>query len=147
MGDPEVPRAVTMKYATLTLIVELIANQTDIFALWFQRRSYERSRGEMITMLYEKSLSRKVVSVSSDPKEEPKIANGNSITEPVTEGKMRRFLVYVLSWFRKKPAAPKEDVPVEKSKELATTGKIMNLMRCVVYAKRWASIADFMIQI
>lgn len=121
------PPAATMKYATLVLVVEFIANQIDVFALWYQRRAYERSRGEMITMLYEKSLSRKVVSVSSKPKEGPEAANGNGIAELVSQGRLRRLVNYSLCCFRRKA---KKDEVGEKAKELATTGKIMNLMRC-----------------
>jgi hypothetical protein len=65
MGNPLAPRRAAMNYAVLSLVVRLIASQSAVFTLWYGRRAYERSRGEMITMLYEKTLSRKVVSISS----------------------------------------------------------------------------------
>lgn len=49
----------------MSLAIRLIASQTGVFSLWFSRRIYERSRGEMFTMVFEKSLTRKVVSISS----------------------------------------------------------------------------------
>jgi len=59
------------------------------------------------------------------------LANGNGVAKPATEGKMAKFSQYILSCFRRKA---KNDVALEKAKELATTGKIMNLMRFVEYA-------------
>ena len=48
-------------FALLSLLARLVATQSSVFSLWFGRRCYERSRGEMITMLYEKSLNRKII--------------------------------------------------------------------------------------
>ncbi|KAK5467067.1 hypothetical protein LTS15_000037 [Exophiala xenobiotica] len=48
-------------FAFLILVVRFVAAQSAVFSLWFQRRCYERSRGEMITMLYEKTLHRKIL--------------------------------------------------------------------------------------
>ncbi|KAL8918729.1 MAG: hypothetical protein Q9172_005299 [Xanthocarpia lactea] len=56
-------RAVT--FVALSLLVRLVACQSSVFSLWYSRRSYERSRGEMITMLYEKTLSRKIIGESA----------------------------------------------------------------------------------
>lgn len=52
-------RKVAMVYGVAILLVRLISAQSGIFNLWFCRRAYERSRGEMITMIYEKTLMRK----------------------------------------------------------------------------------------
>ena len=104
-------------------------------------------------MLYEKSLSRKVVSISSKPQDETGVTtngNENGVTKPVAGGMLRRSLVYALSCFRRKTAAPKEEMADEKSKELATTGKIMNLMRFVLQPRRTQSgfsIANLALQI
>lgn len=49
-------------FATLLLLARLADSQVQIFALWFGRRCYERSRGEMITMIFEKTLDRKAIS-------------------------------------------------------------------------------------
>lgn len=57
---------VAMVYAVFVLIVRLIGAQSGIFNLWFCRRAYERSRGEMITMIYEKTLLRKAFTFPSE---------------------------------------------------------------------------------
>jgi len=61
MGDGNAPKSAAVTYAVLSLIVRLIAAQADVLSLWYSRRAYERSRGELITMLSEKTLSRKMV--------------------------------------------------------------------------------------
>ncbi|ROW06523.1 hypothetical protein VMCG_04290 [Cytospora schulzeri] len=62
--DPD--RKVAMVYGVFILIARLISAQSGIFNLWFCRRAYERSRGEMITMIYEKTLMRKAFTFPSD---------------------------------------------------------------------------------
>ena len=37
-------------WAAVTLATRIFAAQTGVFGLWYGRRCYERSRGEMITM-------------------------------------------------------------------------------------------------
>lgn len=124
MEDPDAPRRAALVYAILSLVVRLIASQSAVFSLWFGRRAYERSRGEMITMLYEKTLSRKVVSVSSKARvDENSKMNGNGV--PKKTG--RSFWSKVVEFLRK-PFGSKAKTS-EKSKELASMGKIMNLMR------------------
>ena len=51
MEDPLAPRTSAVTFAILALLVRLVAAQSGVFSLWFCRRCYERSRGEMITML------------------------------------------------------------------------------------------------
>ncbi|PNS14168.1 ATP-dependent bile acid permease [Sphaceloma murrayae] len=50
-----------ISYAVLTLFVRYLATQSAVFSLWYSRKCYERSRGEMITMIYEKTLHRKII--------------------------------------------------------------------------------------
>lgn len=84
----------------------------------------------MITMLYEKTLSRKVVSVSSKPEENSNSTNGtNGSVKSGSRSRWRKAVDYL-----KKPFQSKKKIPVlegvpEKSPELASMGKIMNLMR------------------
>jgi hypothetical protein len=83
----------------------------------------------MITMLYEKTLSRKVVSVSSKPEEDGNAPNG---TNGAKHGPLSRW--QKVPDFFKRPFQSKKNVVVveaapEKSPELASMGKIMNLMR------------------
>ncbi|KAL9130175.1 MAG: hypothetical protein Q9217_001569 [Psora testacea] len=67
--DLNAPRKATLVYAILSLTVRLVACQSSVFSLWYGRRCYERSRGEMITMLHEKVLSRKIISATSQMEE------------------------------------------------------------------------------
>ena len=59
--DPVVPKKVALIYASLSLALRLLPTQLQVLNLWYGRRCYERSRGEMIMMIYEKTLSRKNV--------------------------------------------------------------------------------------
>lgn len=59
-------RRVAVVYGVFILIARLISAQSGIFTLWFCRRAYERSRGEMITMIYEKTLMRKAFTFPSE---------------------------------------------------------------------------------
>ena len=61
MEDPKVPKRAAITYAGISLVARLFEVQAKTLNLWFSRRAYERSRGEMITMLYEKTLKRKIV--------------------------------------------------------------------------------------
>ncbi|CAN8103807.1 unnamed protein product [Discula destructiva] len=62
-------RKVAMVYGVFILLVRLISAQSGIFNLWFCRRAYERSRGEMITMIYEKTLMRKAFTFPSEQRD------------------------------------------------------------------------------
>jgi hypothetical protein len=138
MENPRAPRRAALTYALMSLIVRLIASQAAVFNLWYGRRAYERSRGAMITMLYEKTLSRKVVSVSSRSREPEDESVPDVIVNGIdSNGTMKHtdrplwkkafdFLMRPLR-ARKGPSQYAEDL--DKSKELATLGKIMNLMR------------------
>lgn len=53
-------------FALLILIARVIYAQSQVFSTWYGRRCYERSRGEMITMIYEKTLNRKVIGQSKN---------------------------------------------------------------------------------
>lgn len=89
-------------------------------------------------MLYEKTLSRKVVSVSSKPIVEVDLdeitgANGNGnghvkFIDLSRSQKVRRFLAKPFSWMWRKKA-----VRVEKKRDFASMGKIINLMRFDAY--------------
>lgn len=61
MENLRVNKGPAITFAVLMMVLRLISAQSSVFSLWFGRRAYERSRGEMITMLYEKSLNRKII--------------------------------------------------------------------------------------
>ncbi|CAK7268329.1 hypothetical protein SEPCBS119000_003006 [Sporothrix epigloea] len=46
-------------YAIFICVANITRAQAGIFSLWYSRRCYERSRGELVTMIYEKTLRRK----------------------------------------------------------------------------------------
>ncbi|KIW19499.1 hypothetical protein PV08_00071 [Exophiala spinifera] len=137
--------------ALLILVVRFVAAQSAVFSLWFQRRCYERARGEMITMLYEKTLHRKILGglpqireksseqgVESEPDllrndspdaipETESLQDGHTKNEP---GIMQRAQT-ALSRFRSSLNFGRTS-KVEK-KPPASMGKILNLMRNDVY--------------
>lgn len=133
MEDIGSPRREAITYAVLTLLVELITVQCVVFDLWYSRRCYERSRGEMITMIFEKTLARKIIGApkkSESDAGEDEAANGNA-NNTSNQAKHSRFhpqalrqkVQYALQWFFTSKAEKKE------GKEPASMGKILNLMR------------------
>ncbi|KAI1083138.1 canalicular multispecific organic anion transporter 1 [Whalleya microplaca] len=119
-------------YALIILIVRLVACQSGVFLLWFSRRAYERSRGEMLTMIYAKTLARKSFGLREDEKDIPH-ENGTAPTEetPLLGGppKKTRF-VRLLEFLRLRRNPTKARSAPEQP---ATMGKILNLMRNDVY--------------
>ncbi|CAK7215532.1 hypothetical protein SBRCBS47491_002513 [Sporothrix bragantina] len=63
-------------YAVFICITNIARAQAGIFALWFTRRCYERSRGELITMIYEKTLRRKAFTFPGHTDAEPSKKGG-----------------------------------------------------------------------
>jgi ABC-type multidrug transport system fused ATPase/permease subunit len=152
----------TITYAALTVVLRLLASQLAVFNLWYQRRAYERSRGEMITMLYEKTLNRKILGAKQEKQEEEtsghatsglasnehttngnatncNITNGNgahleddSATDTSPKAKNRKPLLRLLGLLRS-PFSRKPNTQDEKEKVAASMGKILNLMRNDVY--------------
>lgn len=133
MEDLKAPKHAAITYAALSLAARLTQAQSGVFSLWFGRRCYERSRGEMITMLYEKTLGRKISFAPSSPPDENAanevsnvhVANGlpNGDLKPKKE---QGYLQMFKRFFRKQPQV----IPV---KEPASMGRILNLMRNDVY--------------
>ena len=129
MEDPKIPRANALAYAIISLIVRLIATQSSVLNLWFSRRCYERSRGEMITMIFEKTLDRKIVGSVKHSPAGKSFAKGDPINlskakHPTTlrGGWWRASLSRIKRVFNRTRAAKEE-------KEPAAMGKILNLMR------------------
>lgn len=124
MEDPHSPRQAALNYAILALVVRLVRTQSGVFTLWYGRRAYERSRGELILMLYMKTLSRKVVSVSSKAIIEVDCDGSNSNQKGL--GWFRRSLRLLMNPIHRL-CGTRQKKPDKK--DLATMGKIMNLMR------------------
>ena len=133
MNDTRTPKGVALTYAFLSLVLRLIAAQSQVLLLWYGRRCYERSRGEMIMMIYEKTLSRKnIFGVQVDQKQDgardqqDELVNGEGGGRDVESHRpKRRRLCGVIPWRR----AEKDDDP----KEAASIGKIFNLLRGDAY--------------
>ncbi|KAF1843379.1 P-loop containing nucleoside triphosphate hydrolase protein [Cucurbitaria berberidis CBS 394.84] len=156
MNDPTSPRSAKVTYASMGLFLRLISAQLNVFVLWYQRRAYERSRGELITMLYEKTLNRKILGAKQEAKAEPQNGhtNGEDLTaesgetngnhgasKTVSQGWLKRLSVSFRLAFTRKP---KEEA--EREKEPASAGKILNLMRNDVYeiSQRFWEFSDIL---
>lgn len=129
MQDPTKPKRVALTYAVLSLALRLIAAQSQVLNLWYGRRCYERSRGEMVMMVYEKALSRKNIlgeKVESDAKTsaEAESPGGDSTPRDSEAPTKRTIWNYFMSGSNTKP---------RKTKEVASMGKIFNLLRGDVY--------------
>lgn len=133
MEDANAPRSAVLVYTTLSLILRLIAAQSSVFGTWYSRRAYERCRGELITMIYEKTLSRKIVGTANKPGAEQNgdiLANGNGLIKEPEKSRWRKAWTYAIKLFRfSKTTATVTSVKAEKPKEPASMGKIINLMR------------------
>ncbi|TIA13351.1 P-loop containing nucleoside triphosphate hydrolase protein [Aureobasidium pullulans] len=144
-----------ISFAVLILVVRLVAAQSAVFSLWFGRRAYERSRGEMITMLYEKTLNRKIVATIKDKTENqvdetqdedsdrdmPSSEDGGDESSRLLNGhtsktnEKQSFLSKILK--KTRAGLPfsrsKKSTPVTEDNAPASMGKILNLMRGDVY--------------
>ncbi|KAH7121179.1 hypothetical protein B0J11DRAFT_581926 [Dendryphion nanum] len=154
MKDSKSPSSAKITYASISLALRLISTQSAVFTLWYSRRAYERSRGEMITMLYEKTLNRKILGAKQDEKEEEH-ANGNGVSNGNGNGEAngnvhpkkgwRGFPQSIFHTF-KSTFSRQPKVEEKKEKEPASMGKILNLMRNDVYevAQRFWDFPDIL---
>lgn len=125
-------RSESVFYAIALLLVRLIAAQSAVFTIWYSRRAYERSRGELITTIYAKTLTRKSQGFQP-PEKEPDHENGNGLNGgEVKEGRFTRLLI----WLKLRKSRQQK---VNDAKAPASMGKILNLMRndCYEVAQRF----------
>lgn len=127
MENPLAPRSASILYAGFTLVARLVSTEIGVLTLWYGRRCYERSRGEMITMLYEKTLSRKIAGASPSLEKTSAEDVDGQIGKP--SNRLRRLGQTLVSLFKWKKSTKSE----EEIKERASMGKILNLMRNDVY--------------
>ena len=170
MKDDDSPRSATITYAFISLFVRIISSQLNVFNLWYQRRAYERSRGQLITMLYEKTLNRKILGAKQEAKEElpTDISNGHTnghtdghaggetsaepngeaaaSSQPVKTAPQSR-LARLWSRFRSLFSRKKKEEKEEES-AAASMGKILNLMRNDVYeiSQRFWEFSDIVVK-
>lgn len=131
-------------WALAMLVLRLISTQSGVFSLWFGRRAYERSRGEMITMVYAKTLARKSsgqqMEDGEDHQENDIEYDNEGAGTDADEGtpllgrqpKTSR-LKQLLEFLRLHKAKPSKKTKSQPLQQPATMGKILNLMKSDVY--------------
>ncbi|PYH95291.1 hypothetical protein BO71DRAFT_449438 [Aspergillus ellipticus CBS 707.79] len=122
MTDRGSSNRAAITYALLSLVLRLVAAQSQVLGLWYGRRCYERSRGEMIMMIYEKALSRKNV---FDQQVIEKAEGDESQEEDAEEAAGDRRW-----WQFWKPRRTTSKAEINKT---ASMGKIFNLLRGDAY--------------
>ena len=125
-------RNAAITYAVLALLVRLVASQCSVFNLWFSRRCYERSRGEMITMLYEKTLSRKIIGTPMKPKQVVRPDGVSCVTPSMNPEGYKSQLKFIrerLFGAIGFPFSSRIDERPSEPKKPASMGKILNMMR------------------
>ncbi|KAF2758207.1 ABC bile acid transporter [Pseudovirgaria hyperparasitica] len=138
MGKDDGPdTSSAMTWAILSLVVRLAAAQSGVFNLWYSRRAYERSRGELITMLFDKTLKRKVIHAhepsiveDTNARIESPVASNNEENQSANSpksgfSKVIAMVRHILA--KKKPQKASPVIPP------ASMGKILNLMRNDAY--------------
>ncbi|KAJ8119711.1 hypothetical protein ONZ43_g3399 [Nemania bipapillata] len=141
-------RSESIFWAFAMLILRLVGTQSGVFSLWFGRRAYERSRGEMITMVYAKTLARKSYGQQAEDEEHAEENGPQNGHEYETNGaiiddadeetpllargpKISRFTrLLAFLKLRKVTSSKKAKSPLQQP---ATMGKILNLMKSDVY--------------
>ncbi|KAI8635112.1 ABC transporter [Xylariaceae sp. FL1651] len=143
-------RGESVLWALAMLVVRLASTQSSVFSLWFGRRAYERSRGELITMIYAKTLSRKSYGQPVDEKgpaqgnshkngQENDYGNGYVDGEEADEetpllGRQSRTSYFnrLFKFLRLRKVTLFKKIK-SPSQQPATMGKILNLMKTDVY--------------
>lgn len=145
MKQVDTDKTSALKWGLLIFLAKFSNGQSEVFSLWYSRRAYERVRGELITMLYDKTLNRKVIGMPESTKEKPGIDKktntaakmsdestpliGNSQSPP--QSPLASFWTTIKSgWAFLYDAGKKTAEPIDGS---AGTGKIYNLIRYDAY--------------
>ncbi|PGG95289.1 hypothetical protein GX51_08287 [Blastomyces parvus] len=131
--DPTIPKRIPLTYAFLAMMMRMIGAQSQVLNLWYGRRCYERSRGEMVMMVYEKALSRKNVfgqklrAESSEATRETDESPGEYVDDAKKSAKKTRT-----AWWNPFKSGRTGDDDTEPN-EAASMGKILNLIQGDVY--------------
>jgi ABC-type multidrug transport system fused ATPase/permease subunit len=125
MDSPDRSVRVILTYAVLSLFARVFSAQMRTLGYWYSRRCYERSRGEMIMMIYDKSLARKNVVGSKMKYLDP--ANKTASVSQLNDKSQNQ----PSQWNRLFGIFQPRQIP--QMKEYASTGKILNLIRGDVY--------------
>ena len=146
MENPASPKRSAIMFAILMFVMSFVDTQCSMFGLWIGRRAYERSRGEMITMMYEKTLKRKMAVMPPKFEEEEVIEhdedgvvngeNGVNGIKPArnTVGKFYQTLRRSFKMpFGKFGQSSARYTALHEAKQPASMGKILNMMKSDVY--------------
>jgi ABC-type multidrug transport system fused ATPase/permease subunit len=134
MQDPTRPKRAALTFAFLSFALRLIAAQAQVLLIWYGRRSYERSRGEMIMMVYEKALSRKnILGIVIESTPEPASEGLHSVNNETEIQEDQPPSTKAVESFWRRIVSRRQNVPKENAKEAASLGKIFNLLRGDVY--------------
>ncbi|KAE9974569.1 hypothetical protein BLS_003081 [Venturia inaequalis] len=131
MENPFSPKRIALTYSLLGLVIQGIEAQSEVLTLWYGRRCYERSRGEMTMMVYEKALSRKNVvgqeetNKANDKANESKDANETAPS--ISKSKYHRYCGFFQRFWSKSEKSKPD------TKQPASMGKVLNLIRGDVY--------------
>ncbi|PWY75118.1 ABC transporter [Aspergillus heteromorphus CBS 117.55] len=123
MTDRGSSNRAALTYALLSLLLRLVAAQSQVLSLWYGRRCYERSRGEMMMMVYEKALSRKNIYDQQVIENTDENNSQEDDTETTSDEGRKRWWQF----WKSRPAGKAE------AKKTASMGKIFNLLRGDVY--------------
>ncbi|KAI1454375.1 canalicular multispecific organic anion transporter 1 [Annulohypoxylon moriforme] len=123
-------------FAFAILFVRIVDAQSSVLQTWYSRRAYERSRGELLTAVYAKTLSRKSFGLRTDLGEPPQENGFESDEETpligeIQEPEKSRF-VRVLEFLRLRKSKDQSEAEII-AEQPATMGKILNLMRNDAY--------------
>jgi ABC-type multidrug transport system fused ATPase/permease subunit len=149
MESPKRRNMPALTYALLLLVRGAISAQVASLAVWYSRRCFERSRAEIIMMIFDKTMSRKVIVLSEKKDTEDtnghvdgndsktrvngtkkdsvanvKPANGSTASEAQKkkDGKLAQLKLFKEALWAKKEKTAKQPGP-------ASTGQILNLVR------------------
>lgn len=129
MEEPNASRNDAAMFALMALVARLITTQSSTLKIWYSRRCYERSRGEMITMIFQKTLARKIVGAPKKPKQ---TEHDNGVVDgPIAKIASSPYHPYQL-WTKAREQLKRlfsSNPGLENAKEPASMGKILNLMR------------------
>jgi hypothetical protein len=139
MKDPSRPKRVPLTYAFMSFALRLVAAQSQVLLLWYGRRSYERSRGEMIMMVYEKALSRKNISgLMIEGNSGPPGEEANGINDEAADQEHHEPPSKTVEGFWKRIISRNSKAPQKQAKEAASLGKSSiscaeTYMKCTEY--------------
>lgn len=134
-------RRTALTYTSIILVARLLKAQSGVFKIWYERRNYERSRGEMITMIHDKTLRRKAFTIAVEaptPTSQTTLLGeedhdvddlDNEDVKPTRFRSLKAWAQGIYQGPKQNSAHPSQN----ENEAPASTGKILNLLRGDVY--------------